>query len=108
VSARIVEHDDEILRVIRRECPRDHTSYRHAPRDETHKQREAAATFQGDHQRQQCAGQPTDAYEGDLPKHPLGFEVKAHGFRSLLADLLNERGFNPDAIERQLSHVNQA
>lgn len=28
-----------------------------------------------------------------------------HGFRSLASSLLNERGFNPDAIERQLAHV---
>ena len=37
--------------------------------------------------------------------HALGFKVTAHGFRSLITDLLNERGFNPDAIERQLDHV---
>jgi integrase len=37
--------------------------------------------------------------------HRLGFKVTAHGFRSLLTDLLNENGFNPDAIERQLDHV---
>ncbi|UOO93556.1 tyrosine-type recombinase/integrase [Vitreoscilla stercoraria] len=28
-----------------------------------------------------------------------------HGFRSLASSLLNEQGFNPDAIERQLAHV---
>jgi integrase len=39
-----------------------------------------------------------------LALHRLGFEVTAHGFRSLLTDLLNERGFNSDAIERQLDH----
>jgi len=37
--------------------------------------------------------------------HRLGFNVTAHGFRSLITDLLNEQGFNPDAIERQLDHV---
>ncbi len=37
--------------------------------------------------------------------HRLGFKVTAHGFRSLLTDVLNEAGFNPDAIERQLDHV---
>jgi len=37
--------------------------------------------------------------------HGLGFKVTAHGFRSLITDLLNEQGFNPDAIERQLDHV---
>ena len=28
-----------------------------------------------------------------------------HGFRSLASSLLNEQGFNPDAIERQLAHI---
>lgn len=28
-----------------------------------------------------------------------------HGFRSLASSTLNEQGFNPDAIERQLAHV---
>ncbi len=37
--------------------------------------------------------------------HALGFKVTAHGFRSLMTDLLNEQGFNADAIERQLDHV---
>jgi integrase len=39
-----------------------------------------------------------------LALHGLGFKVTVHGFRSLLTDLLNERGFNADAIERQLDH----
>jgi integrase len=39
--------------------------------------------------------------------HGLGFKVTAHGFRSLITDLLNVNGFNPDAIERQLDHVQQ-
>lgn len=37
--------------------------------------------------------------------HRLGFEVTAHGFRSLITDVLNISGFNSDAIERQLDHV---
>jgi integrase len=37
--------------------------------------------------------------------HGLGFKVTAHGFRSLMTDLLNVQGFNADAIERQLDHV---
>ena len=37
--------------------------------------------------------------------HRLGFKVTAHGLRSLITDLLNESGFNPDAIERQLDHM---
>jgi integrase len=40
-----------------------------------------------------------------LALHGMGFKVTAHGFRSLLTDLLNEKGFNPDWIERQLDHV---
>lgn len=28
-----------------------------------------------------------------------------HGFRSLASSILNEKGFNPDAIERQLAHI---
>ncbi|NQW57757.1 MAG: integrase arm-type DNA-binding domain-containing protein [Polynucleobacter sp.] len=37
--------------------------------------------------------------------HKLGFPVTAHGMRSLITDVLNEKGFNRDAIERQLDHV---
>ena len=33
-------------------------------------------------------------------------EITAHGFRSTASSLLNERGYNPDAIEAQLSHIN--
>jgi integrase len=40
-----------------------------------------------------------------LALHRLGFKVTAHGLRSLITDLLNERGFNADAIERQIDHV---
>ena len=36
----------------------------------------------------------------------LGYKGKAtpHGFRATASSILNEQGFNPDAIERQLSH----
>ncbi|WP_338620409.1 tyrosine-type recombinase/integrase [Paludibacterium sp. THUN1379] len=39
--------------------------------------------------------------------HRMGFKGKAdvHGFRSTASSILNEEGFNPDAIERQLAHV---
>ena len=39
--------------------------------------------------------------------HRMGFKGKAdvHGFRSTASTILNETGFNPDAIERQLSHA---
>lgn len=36
--------------------------------------------------------------------HSLGYKNTVHGFRSLLTDVLNENGFNSDAIERQLDH----
>lgn len=42
-----------------------------------------------------------------LRLHGLGFKVTAHGFRSLLTDVLSEAGFPADAIERQLDHVEQ-
>ena len=36
--------------------------------------------------------------------HRLGFEVTVHGMRSLITDVLNEHGFSPDWIEKQLDH----
>ena len=39
----------------------------------------------------------------------LGYSTQedqsAHGFRSMASTLLNELGWNPDAIERQLGHA---
>jgi len=43
-----------------------------------------------------------------LGLHRLGFKVTAHGMRSLITDVLNEKGFNPDAIEKQLDHAEQS
>jgi len=40
-----------------------------------------------------------------LALHRLGYNVTAHGTRSLITDVLNENGFNADAIERQLDHM---
>lgn len=37
----------------------------------------------------------------------LGFDATAHGMRTLASTTLNEKGFMPDAIERQLSHVEE-
>lgn len=39
----------------------------------------------------------------------MGYHARAtgHGFRTTASTILNERGFNPDAIERQLAHVAQ-
>ncbi|MGH7427857.1 MAG: tyrosine-type recombinase/integrase, partial [Candidatus Methylomirabilaceae bacterium] len=34
-----------------------------------------------------------------------GDEMTGHGFRSMASTILNERGWNPDAIERQLAHA---
>jgi len=39
-----------------------------------------------------------------LALHRLGFKVTVHGMRSLITNVLNEKGFNSDAIERQLDH----
>jgi len=35
----------------------------------------------------------------------MGFNATAHGMRSVFSSLANEAGFNPDAIEKQLSHI---
>jgi integrase len=38
----------------------------------------------------------------------LGYDsdvMTAHGFRTTASTLLNEQGWSPDAIERQLSHM---
>jgi integrase len=39
--------------------------------------------------------------------YKIGYKGKmtAHGFRALASTILNEQGFNPDIIERQLAHV---
>lgn len=42
-----------------------------------------------------------------LALHRLGFQVTAHGMRSLITDVLSENGFGRDAIERQLDHQEQ-
>jgi integrase len=34
-------------------------------------------------------------------------EMVGHGFRTVASTLLNEHGWHPDAIERQLSHAEQ-
>ena len=44
----------------------------------------------------------------NLALRRLGYSTKemtAHGFRGMASTLLNEQGWNPDAIERQLAHV---
>jgi integrase len=40
----------------------------------------------------------------------LGYDseiMTAHGFRTTASTLLNEQGWSPDAIERQLSHAHR-
>lgn len=32
-------------------------------------------------------------------------EMTAHGFRAMASTILNEEGYDPDVIERQLAHV---
>jgi integrase len=41
-------------------------------------------------------------YDGSKPGKT---KATPHGFRATASSLLNEKGFNPDAIERQLSHM---
>ncbi|MDO8861530.1 tyrosine-type recombinase/integrase [Haliea sp. E1-2-M8] len=41
-------------------------------------------------------------YDGTVPGKS---KAVPHGFRATAASILNETGFNPDAIERQLSHM---
>jgi integrase len=53
---------------------------------------------------------PTHPMSGETINQALramGFsneQMTAHGFRSMASTLLNERGYRPDAIERQLAH----
>ena len=35
----------------------------------------------------------------------LSFDATAHGFRTVASTILNENGFRPDIIERQLAHA---
>ena len=39
----------------------------------------------------------------------MGYKGRStpHGFRALASSVLNEQGFNPDAVERQLAHVEE-
>ena len=39
-----------------------------------------------------------------LEKMGYGSKITVHGFRSTISTLLNERGHNPDVIERLLAH----
>ena len=53
------------------------------------------------------AGRPISDNTINSALRRLGYErheMTAHGFRSIASTLLNEKGWNSDAIERQLSH----
>ena len=63
---------------------------------------------------QVCLSEPQDRFKADeqqryfsaLPR--MGYakdEMSGHGFRSMASTLLNEQGWNRDAIERQLAHA---
>lgn len=41
----------------------------------------------------------------DAIRKRLGFQATSHGFRATASTILNEDGFRPDAIERQLAHA---
>lgn len=41
----------------------------------------------------------------DAIRKRLGFQATSHGFRATASTILNEAGYRPDAIERQLAHA---
>ncbi len=55
-------------------------------------------------------GRPISENTVNAALRRLGYtteEMTGHGFRSMASTLLNEQGWNPDAIERQLAHGEQ-
>jgi integrase len=53
-------------------------------------------------------GRPMSENTVNAALRRLGYtkeEMTGHGFRSMASTLLNESGWTPDAIERQLAHV---
>lgn len=59
--------------------------------------------FPGERKQSQPISENTMTYA----LYRLGYKGRAtpHGFRATASSVLNEQGFNPDAIERQLSHI---
>jgi len=56
------------------------------------------------------AAQPISENTVNAALRRMGFtaeEMTGHGFRSMASTLLNEQGWEPDAIERQLSHIDE-
>jgi len=60
-----------------------------------------------------CILEPSRSSEADKREHAsirvyrMGYHSRAtaHGFRATASTILNEQGFRPDVIERQLAHV---
>lgn len=59
--------------------------------------------FPGDHNRHKPMSENTLLYA----MYRMGYKARAtpHGFRAVASSILNEAGFNPDAVERQLAHM---
>lgn len=58
--------------------------------------------FPGYHDPKKCMSENTLTF---AIKKRLGFDATAHGFRTVASTILNEAGFRPDVIERQLAHA---
>lgn len=50
-------------------------------------------------------GRPMSENGVRIALRTLGFQITPHGFRSMASTILNEHGFSPDYIERQLAHA---
>ena len=61
--------------------------------------------FHGERRRSQPISENTMTFA----LYRLGYKDRAtpHGFRATASSILNEEGFNADAIERQLSHIDR-
>lgn len=57
-----------------------------------------------------CGARPLSENTLNAALRKLGYakdEMTSHGFRSMASTLLNEQGWSPDAIERQLAHCEE-
>ncbi|MFQ5346059.1 MAG: tyrosine-type recombinase/integrase [Mariprofundus sp.] len=53
-------------------------------------------------------GRPMSENTVNVAIHAMGYDdMVGHGWRAVFSTSLNEQGFNPDAIERQLAHAEQ-
>jgi integrase len=66
---------------------------------------ESELVFHGERTRKQPISNNTMTYA----LYRMGYKSRAtpHGFRATASSILNEQRFNPDAIERQLSHIDR-